>query len=227
MTSIELLCQPAKGHGFGPADIEHLAHGVIRECGRAERVDGIIDVHQVANLVAPPDFESCAFDDGAKPHPDERLAPVANAHSRAECVRQPKHGRSRPVHLMVQDVEQLAGQLVHAVDVGRARRVIFSRGKALGAPVDLARARVDDADRWVDLAADIENGELRARIDVEVLDGLAHRVHVRDQRGEVHDHILVAHEPHDRIPVANVPDVDRRAFLEGGGVVAIGAGIRR
>jgi hypothetical protein len=86
--------------------------------------------------------------------------------------------------------------------------------EVLRAPVDLPRAGEDDAELGVVVAARLQDRELAARVDLEVVVGVGHRVQVARLAGEVEEDVLALHEVAKRVDVPHVRDVHRHAVLE-------------
>ena len=96
-------------------------------------------------------------------------------------------------------------------------------GKVLGLAVELAGAGVDDHGGGVDLAADFEQGEVGSRIEVEVLQRVAHTIDVADLTGEVEDKVLADDDRAHPNGVADVRHRDIRRLRDSGQVEAVAA----
>ena len=86
-------------------------------------------------------------------------------------------------------------------------RCVPSTGRRMRLAVDLPRPRVDDLHPGVVLAHRLQDPELAAAVDLEVGEGIGHRVDVADLAGEVEEHVLAAHQVLHAV-AAHVRDVD-------------------
>ena len=137
--------------------------------GQEERTHRIVGVGEVTPLPAVTvDRELLAGQDEAKPRAEKRLPRVAHAHPGAVGVRQPQNGDADAVRRPVQEVVPLSRGLVDAVDVDRLQRMLLVNRQVSRPSVDLARAREDDVDSWIVVAAGLEDRELGATVDLEV-----------------------------------------------------------
>src|SRR5207245_8308873 len=100
-------------------DIAGLACQLRRQRGEQERVDRILDIGEVAQLVAAPYLERPALDDGAQPDADEGLPRVGYPHPRTVGVGQAQRRAAQAIDALIEQVEGLGRRLVDAVDVDR------------------------------------------------------------------------------------------------------------
>jgi hypothetical protein len=80
--------------------------------------------------------------------------------------------------------------------------------------VDLPRAGEHDLGRRVVIAACLEQRQLGAAVDVEVVVRVAHAVDVADLAGEVEDHLAIAYQVVHRRVLPDVGDVDADLRLD-------------
>ena len=117
-----------------------------------------------------------------------------------------------PVHGVVDEVVQLARDLVDAVHVGRVQGMSLVHGQALGLAVHLPGPRVHHARLGVVLAQGLQDPELAAAVDLQVGEGVGHGVDVADLPGQVEEHVLAPHQVAHPVP-AHVGDVDLHPVL--------------
>jgi hypothetical protein len=127
-------------------------------------------------------------------------------------VGEPQRRGADPVHLVVDQVVELAGDLVDPVHVHRLQEVLLVHRQVEGLAVDLARAGVNDLDLGVALADRLEDPQLAGAVDLEVGHGVAHRVDVAHLSGQVEQHLLASHQELHPVP-AHVGDVDADLVL--------------
>src|SRR4051794_39432506 len=85
-------------------------------------------------------------------------------------------------------MKPLGGELGDAVDVERVDRMtLVDRPGGVRLAVELAGRRVDDGRARASLANPFQEGELAARVEVEVAKRIRHRVDVRNLAGQVED----------------------------------------
>ncbi len=185
------------------------AHG-----GQQQRFDAIVDVGEVAALFAAPDFDRLPLEQPADPDADECLPRVFDPHARAVSVRETQGAGGQIVNVVVQDVVELAGQFVDAVDVDGAERVPLIDGEPLGPAVNLPRAGKHDADPRVDLPARFQDRKLRAAVDLQVGERILHRIEMARLAGEVEQEVLAVEMRAQAIAVAHVGDVHADAILD-------------
>ncbi len=143
---------------------------------------------------------------------DEALAVVADELPRAVGVRQAQRGGADAVHLVVDEVVELARDLVDAVHVHRLEEVVLVDRQVARLAVDLARAGVDDLQLGVPPPHRLEEAQLARAVDLEVGERVVHRVDVAHLAGEVEQHVLAAHEVLHAV-AADVGDVDADLVL--------------
>ena len=142
---------------------------------------------------------------------------------RAVGVGQAQAARSQAVGAVVDQVVPLAGQLVDAVDVGGPVAVFLVQRQVERPAVALTRAGVDDLGIRVVIPAGFQDEELAARVDLQVGEGIGHRVEVADLAGQVEDHVGARHERVHGMRIAHVGDVDLYQVLDAGDVEAVAA----
>ena len=199
--------------GFVAADVEDLAVARVARARPQERVRGVVDVDEVAQLRAVAvDLDRLVLDREADEPADEALAVVLDQLARAVDVRQPQRAGAHAEHVVVDEVVVLAGRLVDAVDVGRPHELALADRQRVGPAVDLARAGEDDLHVRVVVAARLENRQLAAAVDLEIRVRIAHAVDVAHLAREVEDDVAIAHEIVHRRLLADVGDVDVHAI---------------
>ena len=110
-----------------------------------ERVHHVVHVVEVPLLRAvAEDLDLLAEHDLAHEPADEALPAVADELARPVGVGEAQRRGADAVHGVVDEVVELAGDLVDAVHVRGVQQVVLVHGQALRLAVDLARARVDD-----------------------------------------------------------------------------------
>ena len=178
-----------------------------------EGVHHVVHVVEVA-LLAPvaEDLDLLAERGLADEPADEALPVVPDELAGAVGVGEPQRGGADPVHLVVDEVVELAGDLVDPVHVHRLQEVLLVDRQVEGLAVDLARAGVDDLELGVALAHRLEHPELARAVDLEVGDGVGHGVDVAHLAGQVEEHLLAADQVLHPVP-AHVGDVDADLVL--------------
>src|SRR5712692_10020898 len=169
------------------ADIAGLAGHLGSYRGEQEGVGGVLDLGEIVQLLATPNFEVSALYDGAQPNPDKGLTRVLYSHARAIGVGQPQRTTAHPVYVVIERVIGLAGHLVDAVDVDRSQDVLLVDRHVVRATVDLPCAREDNVDARVDRPAGLEQGQLRSAVDLEIDQRVGHRIEVTRLAGEIEE----------------------------------------
>ena len=190
------------------ADIERLSRGLAGQRGAQKRLDRVIDIEQLAPLLAAPYLEALPFKDAAQPDAEKVLPCVLDPHPGPVDIRQPQRTGVEPVRVVKHQVIGLAGHLVDAVDVGRAQRVRLVDRQVARAAVDLARAGMHDRDLRRDRAARFEQLQLRRAVDREVVLGRVHRVEMAGLPGQIEQEILSREQMAQRRRVADIGDVE-------------------
>ena len=195
------------------AQVHDLAVGGVDRPGAQERVDHVVDVVEVALLQPVAEDLDLLAERGLADEPaDEALAVVPDQLARAVGVGEPQRRGADPVHLVVDEVVELARDLVDAVDVHRLQQVLLVHRQVERAAVDLARAGVDDLELGVAPAHRLEQPQLARAVDLEVGHRVAHRVDVAHLAGQVEQHLLAAHQVLHAV-AAHVGDVDADLVL--------------
>src|SRR5215813_1758707 len=104
-------------------DVVNASLGLWRRRRQQESVGGVLDVSEIPLLLAAPELERLALQDGAEPGADEGLAGIADAHARTVGVGEPERGRAQAMDPVVKQMEGLAGELVDAVHVDGPERM--------------------------------------------------------------------------------------------------------
>jgi len=126
---------------------------------------------------------------------------------------------------VVEQVIGLARHLADAVRIGRAERMAFIDRQPVGAAINLARAGEDDRGaRRVD-AAQLEQAELGAAVDVEIGEGVRDRVHVARPRREVEEIIAAVEQRRQSARIAQIRDLDPDAVANRRDIGPIGAAL--
>ncbi len=195
-------------NGLRAADVEDLAVAGVGGARPKERIRGIVDVDEIANLGAvAEDLDLVPFQRQADEPADESLAIVPDQLARTVHVGQAQRARPHLEDVVVQQVVVLAGRLVDPVDVDRAHEMIFGDRQGVGLAVHLARAREHDLDARVELPARLEDRQLAAAVDVEIRVRILHAVDVAHLAGEIEDDLAIAHQVVHRAFLAHVGDV--------------------
>jgi hypothetical protein len=170
---------------------------------------------------------SIAFLHGGPDEPaDEALPTVTIQPAWAVHVRKPERARAKTEDVAADEVIELGGGPVDAVDVGRPYATVLVDGKRGGSPVDLAVSGEYDLRGRVVSAACLQERELGATVQLEIVLRVLHAVDVAHLSGEIEDHLAVAHEGVQAGPVAQVDHVDPGPLLEAGHVVPVAAATR-
>ena len=178
-----------------------------------EGVDHVVHVVEVALLLPVAEDLDLLAERGLAHEPaDEALAVVPDELAGAVGVGEPQRGGADAVHLVVDEVVELARDLVDPVHVHRLQQVLLVHRQVERLAVDLARARVDDLELGVAPAHRLEDPQLARAVDLEVGHGVAHRVDVADLAGQVEQHLLAAHQVLHAV-AAHVGDVDADLVL--------------
>ena len=147
-TSMQQRDEIAVADRLVAADVEDFAVARVGRARPQERVRGIVDVDEIAQLRAvAEDLDLAALDREPDEPADEALAVVPDQLARAVDVGQPQRAGADAEDVVVEQVVVLAGRLVDAVDVGGPHEVLLVDRQAIRPAVDLARAGEDDADR--------------------------------------------------------------------------------
>ena len=209
--------------GLVVPEVEHLPVRGVQRAGAQEGLDDVVDVVEVALLLAvAEELDLLAERRLAHEPADEALAVVPDQLPRPVGVGQPQRRGADAVHLVVDQVVELARDLVDPVHVHRLQQVILVDRQVERAAVDLARAGVDDLQLGVVLAHGLEHAQLARAVDLEVGHRVGHRVDVAHLAGEVEEHLLPAHEVLHAVP-AHVGDVDADLVLVAGEVEQVAA----
>ena len=138
----ETVHQIAVAHGFVASHVEHLAVAAIGRAGAQERIGGIVDIHEVAQLgTVAEDLNLAALERKPDEPADEALPVVPNQLARTVDVRETQRAGANAEHVVVEQVVILAGGLVDAVDVYGADEMILVNGQPFGPSVNLSRSR--------------------------------------------------------------------------------------
>ena len=214
----EQLDEVAQGDRFGAADVERLAVAGVGGAGAQERVGGVIDVDEVAELAAVAVNLDLAVLDRMTDEPaDEALAVVLEQLTRSVHVREPQRAGADAEDVVVDQMVVLAGGLVDAVHVGGPDQMRLGHRQRVRTAVDLSRPGEDDLHAGVVAAAGLEQRQLAAAVDLQIRVRILHAVDVAHLTGEVEDHILAAHEIVHRALLPDVGDVHRHAVLDAAG----------
>ncbi len=143
--------------------------------------------------------------------------------ARAVGVGQPKRGRPDSVDVVVQQVVRLAGVVVDAVHVGGGEGMLLVDRLVLRATVLPAGAGKHDLDLGVVMPAGLQDGKLTLAVDLEVREGVLHRIDVAQRSCEVEHQVAVLHEIVHRELVADIRDVHRDAVFKACDVVEVAA----
>ncbi len=190
------------------ADVECPAFGRRRH-RRDERIDGVVDIGEVAQLLAAPDLEGLAFQREADPDPEEGLAGVLDPHARAVGVGQPQAARFQAIDPVVEQMVELARQLVDAVHVGRHQGMFFIYRQIAGCAIDLAGAGEHDPGLGRHFPAGLQQVQLGFGIDRQVGEGIGHRVEMAGLADQIEDDVAITNEVGQNVPVPEVGQVDR------------------
>lgn len=218
------ICQ---ANHFAAAEVVHLAVAIVAKRRQQQGIDTVVDIVEVAQLLAvAEDLDGLAFDQLADPDAEESLPGVLDAHAGTVGVGQTQGAGTDAIHLAVEGVIRLAGNLVDAIDVDRMDRVLFIDRQILRPAVDLPGAGEDDADLRIVLAAGFEDGQLRGGVDVEVATRIVHRVEMTGLASEVEQVVLAADEVGHGMRIAHVGDVDAHLAVEVGDIEEVAAVLR-
>ena len=160
-----------------------------RRGGQQERLGHVVDIGQVAQLLAAPDLERPAFQHGADPDAEEGLPRVADAQARAVAIGQTQADHRAVGGAVLDHPVLLAGEFRHAVGVGRVDRVRFVHRQVQRAAVELAGGGVHHHRLGRRLAHRLDQPHLRHRVHRDVGQRVALAAHVAGLGGEVEDHL--------------------------------------
>src|SRR6185503_13207966 len=134
-----------EGDGGLAAEVEDLAVRRLHRARPQQRVHHVVHVVEVALLLAVPEELDLLAAHRLPDEPaDESLAVVLDELARSVGVGEAQRGAADAVHGVVDEVVELAGDLVDAVDVRGVEQMGLVHGQPHGLAVDLARPRVDD-----------------------------------------------------------------------------------
>src|SRR5580700_341720 len=206
---------------FAPAQVEDLTGRLGPRRRQQEGLDTVVDVGEVAELLASPNLERLALEEQANPNAHKRLPRVLDSHPRSIRVRQPQDARRQLVDVIVQTVIKLARQLVDAVDVDGTQRMPFIDGQPFGPAVDLARAGKHNPRGRVEFPTRLENRELGAAIDLEVGERVLHRIEMARLSRQVEQKVLPGHVRAKTVGIANVGNIDADPTLQAVDIEAV------
>lgn len=205
----DLLGQILQVDHFAATQIHDLSDGFIARGGQQERVHGIVDVVEIAQLQPiPEDLDGFVGQKLFHPDPQEGLASVLDAHSRSVGVRETQRGAGDAVDLGVEDVVPLARDFVDPVHIDWNDRVFFVDRKILGFAIDLSGRRVDDPDLGVVLAGRFQDGQLGCGVDLKIRERIRHGIHVAGLAGKIEEIILVLDQIGHGVGITDVGNVD-------------------
>src|SRR4030065_2000179 len=167
-----------KAHRIAVTQIKNLPIGLFPLSGQQKRVDTIIDVVEVAKLLAFPDFKGAAFK--KQPHPDtnERLSGVHAPHSGTIGVGQPKGTSPDSIYVVVKDVIPLTSHFVDSVHIHRPDGMFFIDWQIIGFSINLAGAGKNNLDVGIRVTARFQEGELWPTVYFQVSVRTVHGVHM-------------------------------------------------
>ena len=221
--SIIIFTRSSSDTGCLAAEVEDLPVRGVHRPRAQERVHHVVHEVEVALLpAAAEELDLLAEHDLAHEPPDEALARVADELARPVGVGEAQRRGADAVHRVVDQVVELAGDLVDAVHVRGVQQVGLVHGQALRLAVHLAGPGVDHLHVRVVLAHRLQDPELAAAVDLEVGEGVGHGVDVAHLAGEVEQHLLPADQVlHGVAP--HVGDVDPDLVLVAGEVEEVAA----
>ncbi len=177
--------------------------------GAQERVHGVVDVHEIANLRAVAEnLDLAPFERETDEPADKSLTVVPDELPRPVHVGEPQRARAHVEHVVVEQVVVFARRLVDAVDVDRSHQMTFGDRQRVGLSVHLARSREHHLHRRIEFPARLENRQLAAAVDLEIGVGILHAVDVAHLAGEVEDDLAIANQVVHGAFLADVGDVD-------------------
>src|SRR5229473_3585076 len=211
--------------GLAAANVEREAGGIAAERGAQKRLDRIIDIQELAALLAPPYLEGGAFERPTQPDAEEILPCILDPHARSINIGQPQRAGVDSIGIVKQQVIGLAGHLVDAVDIGRPQRMLLVDRQIAWPAVDLPRPGMHDGDRRDHGPAQFQELQLRRAIDREVMLRRIHRIEMAGLAGEIEQEILAGKQVAQRGRIADIADIDPHPLAYVGDVGEIGAGL--
>ncbi len=205
------------------ADIAGLAGHLGGHCREQEGVYGILDIGEVAQLLATPNLEIAPLDDGAQPDPDKGLTRVLDPHPWSVSVGQPQRATAHPVNVVIESVIGLARHLVDAVDVDWMQDVLLIDRRVVRPAIDLSGTREDDLDAGIDRPAGLEQGQLRPAVDFEIDQRVGHRIEMAGLSSQVEEIFPPVQQMAQPVHIADVGDIDGQPIGNVGDVEEIAA----
>src|SRR3989441_5248583 len=166
-----------------PPQVENLAVDILTGRRHEECLYGVINVCEIAQLLSTPDLKSFAFYEKPDPEPQKGLTGILNAHVRAIRIGQTQDTRPNSIRIVIQDMVLLPCPLIDAIHIDRAKPMLLIHGQVVGPAIELAGTGEHDLNGTVVFSAGFQNGQLSTRVDVQISEGIMHRVQVTGLSG--------------------------------------------